>query len=166
MFIDGLRAPPCVLGLVLFILGPEEGSNQMGKQKNPKNPLVSYGFGYSSGFQTQKKKEFLAFTCHFAWTFNYNLKAFFMNRWQCKFQIKPDADLCSPGTAARLTNNPTVCPKAAELNENLWSAENERIPHKLQLRNQHVAFIHRHLSNRRWKLCSFPEKLKGRKREE
>lgn len=36
-FIGQLRAPPCAFGLFQFIFGPEEGSNQMGKQKKKNN---------------------------------------------------------------------------------------------------------------------------------
>lgn len=113
------------------------------------------GLDTAQAFKHKRKKEsFSSLYFSFARTFDYNLNAFsfFMNRQQCKFQIKPDAEFCSPGKAARLTNNPTVCPKAPELNENLWSAENEKIPHKLQRRKQRVAFIHLHLSNRLWKI--------------
>lgn len=71
-----------------------------------------------------------------------------MKRRQRKFQIKPDAEFCSPGKVARLTKKPTVCPRATELNENLWSAQKQRIPHQLELRTQHAAFIYLQLSNR------------------
>lgn len=42
MVIGRLRAPPYVFHLFLFISGPVEGSNQMGKQKKTR---VKFGFG-------------------------------------------------------------------------------------------------------------------------
>lgn len=60
MFICRLRLL-LVFSVFLFILGPEEGTNQMGKQKKNPETFVSYGFGFGSDFQTEEKKREFSF---------------------------------------------------------------------------------------------------------
>lgn len=112
-----LSTLPHVFGLFLFIFGPEEGSNQMGEAQktktNPKPSLIRVWMQLR--LSNIKEKGFSSLYFSFCTNIKlYNLKAFSssMNRRQCKFQIKRDAELCSP---EKLLDFPTTLQSALKL---------------------------------------------------